>query len=395
MLPFVPKMPSRLVIKPDMEETALRILRANAMVIAEKGMAASSTNAVAKLGGFSRRPVMDRFPNKFELSRETWQVICEPQLIADLTECLSAVGLDSDEPDLNRSLDALYKFVSPSNELKAAREFLLATHFDETMPNILRRFLNFIDQTMHCEPILAAKRAITISLCLGLLVTTYLHKGKKTDLTTIAEKIIHVSSSAYTPRTIPSSQSPVFNRTSISNSGDELLDNLLNTALVEIATNGFENVSTNRLTQLAGVSEGFLFARYKTKFALFDDLIAKVTEISITENAQYMQKMAEEFGEGMADTIVAIDALNPKRRIQLGLANERIRLTLHRAELQETTLAQIKSAANFAQTSQTSQNPQDEVIIAFTLGEGLILLPQLFPEAHKLPLDAFFVPFAK
>ncbi|MFM1965437.1 MAG: hypothetical protein RL134_1162 [Actinomycetota bacterium] len=374
----------------------LDLAAATVGVIAEEGWAGLSFSSVAERAGTSRRPLQDRFDDRYALAAATWRDHIEPALRRDLVAALSYAGLVDQPPDSGQFAQALDTFAHPARELRAACELLIVSHFDPVMAAVVRETLE-PQITVWCTPVegvlapaMAAKRAYVIGAALGLtmierrpgVVDVALHGAARVLLSALATDL--------DPRRVPIVPAPHIDGPVAFDTGDETRDRLLQATLDEIGHRGFDATTVEAIAERAGSSQGALFARYPTKMALFVDAAERQLGFALRANESWMASIEKDHGRGVAEAALIRETQDPTRGELRAVALEELRLSWHNADLRARIAKQFDEYVVDMQVPKPHFDP-GEVQLGYAVGAGVLVLPLLCPGAWTLPYDVVTV----
>lgn len=365
-----------------------RILDAALELLAEQGWNGFSVQGVAVRSGLSRRPVLDRFPDREALAASVWG----HRVSAALVDALSATAAAADVATLRGTSAALEPFLRPEPALAAAAELLVVRQYEPRVRTALDRSLaQWFTTTLGTGPRPeAARRAYLVMLALGLLLAW---PGPRSDVPGI-DPILREVCAALAARRAPSRQ-PSRNARHLDDphpidTGDPAVDHLLRATLDQLGREGFDRATTARIARAAGVSEGFLFARYRTKLELVDDATRRSAAVAAARNEQFMARLEREHSAGMAEAVFLREIMRPGRELQRSTNLEQRRLVRHHPVLQAYVDQEFRALADAVRG--TSRRWDEAAFraryhVAVSVGFGAILLAQLHPESWRLPYD--------
>lgn len=379
-----------------------RILDAAVAVAATDGWAGLSIAAIAAEAGLSRRPLQDRYADVSHLVAAAWTQRAEPVLESALAGALLASGT-LDEGAESHWAEAWDQLTHPDQVLRAAAEILLISQFDIPVRRAVLSGLG--TRTMHwCTPeprVLtradAGRRAYVLVVALGLLMAGRRPGIDGLDITHEVRLIQQAARAGARPISLPLKAAPHLDTATPFATGDATHDALLRAVLDQVGADGFDRASVERIAAAAGSSQGALFSRYATKLDLFLDATRRQQAIALRANEDYMARIAERHGRGVAEAVTIREFQRPGREQLRAITLEQVRLSWHVDALRDAQAEELDSfvSADFpAAVGRTVAQVPGYVHIAYAVGLGAIALPLLFPGCWSLPYDVVAVPLA-
>jgi AcrR family transcriptional regulator len=381
-----------------MERNDARVLEAAINQLADVGWSGLGVSTVAKRAGVSQQTVQDRFHDRTALAIGTWQHALSDPLARTLQDLLHHHGLlGTPSPDAAATHRAWIALAQPSTTLRASLELLLSAPFQSELREAIEESLGaraaeWTDQgNTGTQRRLAAQRALLLGTALGLLMVGTIVDLTDVDLSPFFAAITHaLANPARASRTHPEALRTSFDEPF--DSGDERHDALLRATNRHIARVGFHDASIQAIVEEAGVTKGFLFARYPTKLALFTHATQRRSALALDGNIAWIAERSRRYGQGRAESLFVRAMQQPNSDEARRLLSEELRLTARIPEL----------AASFRETHENvaatlgSVNPHTlgYAYGARALGEGLALLPYLLPNAWTLPFEITLIPLA-
>jgi len=383
---------------PRTAQNDARVLQAAINQLADVGWSGLGVSTVAKRAGVSQQTVQDRFHNRTALAIGTWQHALGEPLALALHDLLHHHGLlGALSPEADAAHRAWIALAQPSTTLRASLELLLSTPFNPELRTTVEESLGaraaeWTDQgNTSTQRRLAAQRALLLGTALGLLMVGTIVDLPDVDLSPFFAAITHaLANPARASRTHPEALRTSFDEPF--DSGDERHDALLRATNRQIARVGFYDASIQAIVEEAGVTKGFLFARYPTKTALFIHATRRRQSLALNYNLHWIAEQTKRFGQGRAEALWVRAVQQAETDEGRRLLSEELRLTARTPEL----------AASFRETHENvaatlgTINPHTlgYAYGARALGEGLTLLPYLLPNAWTLPFEITIIPLA-
>jgi AcrR family transcriptional regulator len=171
---------------------------------------------------------------------------------------------------------------------------------------------------------------------------------------------------------------------------DDLLSRVFQATLEQVGLRGFDGATTVRIARAAGVSEGVIFNRYRTKLHLFLDASRRSVASGAARNEEFMADLEKKFGPGMAEAVMLRELMRPGRELQRSINLEQQRLVRHHSELRQSVdeqYRQLVEAVRGTSPRWSTNALRAHVHVALAMGLGAALLAQLYPQAWHLPFD--------
>jgi AcrR family transcriptional regulator len=175
---------------------------------------------------------------------------------------------------------------------------------------------------------------------------------------------------------------------------DEQLNKLLNAMLVNVGKYGFEGTTTAKISKHSGLSEGYLFNRYKSKMDLFVAATARQHDAGFKLNQDFFTAIETKYGIGIAEAVGIREAQLPHRDLARTMLLEQLRVGWHylpllkRAEAAHNTFrAQLLKIPGYAK-----RESEAEFFINVALSIGVAAMPIIDPNSAKYPYVAITAP---
>lgn len=378
-----------------------RILDGATEVIVERGWSSLRLATVGEVSGLSKRPVMDRYPDRSQLAAGLWRERLDPALTTALTELLISggqLGMPVDEDALAESLAG---FARPAPELRAAMEILVVSQFDLVVDAEVRAGLR--QQVIEwCTPEVgvltranAARRAYLILVALGLLLASGHSAAADADLGPRVAELAVALGADVRPVALPKRRAHHVVRSTEFAGDDPDRDALREAALELVATHGLDGTTTKAVARMAGFSEAKLFQHFSSKVDLFQHAVDLQQRRSGRANTDFVAQVARDHTRGIAEALYLREMMRPSVAQARLLASEHKRASFHQPELQarEEEVLELFFADAWAECPHVSQAEARSVFhYDYATGLGVNVLPALLPEAWSLPYDVVTVP---
>ena len=111
------------------------IRRAALELLAEDGYSALAFTRISERAGVSRRPVHDRYNNRTDITMDLWRNIAQDHLADDLLKLFATFESEDRSPE--SFVEAMQRYLTPTEELLGAIEILVMTQFDMRLRTII------------------------------------------------------------------------------------------------------------------------------------------------------------------------------------------------------------------------------------------------------------------
>lgn len=343
----------------------------------------------------------DRFANRSSLGAAVWS----QRLAAPVTERLEALLRTCPRPGTAPEIDALHlaltPFMEPDQTMRASAELLIVGRYDHavgqaieaTVGPILREALTPRGSALTRAQ--AARHAYVCVVALGLMVHSRRSPMPAADLVSETASIAQALASDVKPTALPRERLAVAQHGIDFDTGDPAWEALLQATIDQVGSLGYEAATVEVITAAAGCTRGLLFARYDSKSELFTDAADRVLAEGVTTTAEYQSQLTHRYGEGVAEAAMMREFALPKHRNARTVHLEQVRLCWH----DEPMLAKIatsyaEAAWRLAETQPDKTHTQLSAYlhVGLALGIGVNLLPELYPDVWRLPMDVVTVP---
>lgn len=376
------------------------LLDAATQVIAQKGWDNVAFTQVAGAAELTTRPIYDRFGDKTGLGQGVWEHRVSPELKPRLRALLEAATAPEPTGRLAVFESSATWFANPDTTMAAGIELLASAPVDDALRDLivddLSEVLALATPGEGRSASEAARSAYALAFALGLLMSHRRPSAGFLDLAPVARKVAQALGAPVRHRAYPelgkrSLVQPLENF----HTGDEALDALLGATILEVASRGYGAATTSRIVATAGMTEGLLYGRYKTKLDVFLDATERRHHQAMKANLGVAEQIAEEHGQGMASALQWREWTRPEHRLLQALNSESVRLSWREPRLAQRT----DSAEETLTLDLLAAIPEDQHLEAradihwrIAMGHGTILLPTFLPEVWKLPMDVVMVP---
>lgn len=358
-------------------------------LLAERGWRSMTTTEVGLQAGLTHGAVYERFRNKQQLALTVWDEELSPTLVGEL-DSLWAAG---DMTGLHRSLAS---FWTPSPQLRAAVELLLAAEFDPDLRQGVR------------EPIAAL---------LAARLDSVTPRSAVVDLTLAiaALGLVMASDRPWVPDTsvdypvswllagiegldldVPGADvTPIYLLEPMIDSGDERMDRVMEATVAVVGERGYDNAFLRDIAIKAGYSTRAVTRNFQHKIDLMAATLRWQHRRGLAGLHDYLQRAGKEIGPGQAEAAAWRWHLSPELAHARTMLIEANRLqTTERSCWEAMVPAEVEAVEGYA-----DHNPQPDrtsalsaVHLEFGIGMGLLAVARLLPQAHDVPFQAITVP---
>lgn len=366
-----------------------RILDAAARIAASEGWAALVPSRVAAQSGLVRSTIQDRFRDRSALGVALWRARCGPSLSGELHRLIDASDDDA-------VVQAMHRLTATSDELLAAGELLVAAHYDHSLRAVVNEDLGreIRDWCGSADEVANARAGYLLMVGIGLLLAARRTGAAGLEWTSIAQALGEARTVALKPATLPEATAPHITGELDLAPDDPPLNALLNAALREIGSLGFEGASVDRITRASQNTKGLLFSRFPSKLELFLEATRRQQTMAFAANDAFLQEVAQGHGRGIAEAVAIRELQKPHLAYARSIAMEQLRLSWHNRELKAAQEADLDAVVAALAESGGSRFPDTAPVVhfAYAVGLGMAALPLLLPGSWELPYDVMTVP---
>lgn len=366
-----------------------RILDTATHLAASEGWAALVPSRVAAQSGFARSTVQDRFRDRPALGSALWRARCGPSICDELRGLIGA----SDADGIAR---AMHRLTTSSDELLAAGELLAAAHYDDSLRADVDADLggSVREWCGSTDDIANARSGYLLMVGIGLLLAARRTGAADLEWTSIAQALVEVRSAALMPATLPEATAPHITGDLDLAPDDPPLNALLNAALREVGSLGFEGASVDRIARASQHTKGLVFSRFPSKLELFLEATRRQQTLAFAANDAFMQQVAQDHGRGIAEAVAIRQLQQPNLAYARSIAMEQLRLSWHNRELKAAQEADLDAVVAAMAGTGGDRFPDSAPVVhfAYAVGLGMAALPLLLPGSWELPYDVMTVP---
>ncbi|MEI6404239.1 MAG: TetR/AcrR family transcriptional regulator [Actinomycetes bacterium] len=372
-----------------------RVLDAAARSAAQNGPIGLSFLRVANEAGLSRRPIQDRFHDVTELSIALWKDLVGPELITSLNQAMTYAGLLDEPQNVAEFVKACARFQRPDHLLLAGVELFLDSQFDEELSRAIQESLtpwynSLCVPSPDITPALAARRAWIIMMGLGLILFSHRPGARALDCSWVFQEYARTFAQAHEPIDLPEVAAPHLNVITHVNTGDSILNALIDSVLRHVAQEGYLHASVEKIVATANCSQGALFSRFATKKELFLEATRLQNETALAANEEYLRMIEQKSSREIAEAVAIREFQKPGRELQRALLLEQLRLTWHDEELLGKQAETVDAFYENSGLSDSVASPEQFKTLAhvgLSIGTGATALPLIYKESWRLPFD--------
>ena len=379
-----------------------RILDAATEIAAADGWAGLLPARVAERSGLSHPAVSARFADRSQIGASVWRQRLADPVIAGLQAVLVAAGLlyigEVDQQALAR---ALRVFVEPDESMRAAAELLVVSTFDGPVHEAVRATLGVqLDEWLtpvpqHLSEADAARRAFLVILALGSLLEVRREDHRPVALESEWERIGTALGAPDATVTVPEVHFDHWDGVFDFDTGDPLLDRLLEATRDEIGRNGYDATTIDDIARAAGRTKGLVFSRYPSKKQLFNDTVTRYTKGMFDLNEQVFTELLADMSPGVTEALFYREFMRPGRERLHVFQLEQYRLAWHDDQMRRSVAATMADAVTARVESDPSRSREEWEAYNFVgaaQGVGTMLLAECCPGAWTLPYQHMTVP---
>ena len=379
-----------------------RILDAATEITATDGWAGMLPARVAERSGLSHPAVSARFADRSEIAASVWRQRLAAPVISNLELVLESAGLLSPKgADPRKLARAMRPFVQPDTVMRAAAELLVESCFDpgvrlavlETLGETLAQWLTPVPRRL--GKVDAARRSVVIITALGVLLEARRQEGETFQLQGEWDRLCAALASPESIEKLPSVHFEHWDGVFDFDTGDALLDRLLEATRDEIGRNGYEATTIDDIARAAGRTKGLVFSRYPSKKQLFNDTVTRFTKAMYNLNEQAWGQMLEVASSGAAEAVLYRELMRPGREHLRAFSLEQYRLSWHDPDMRASVahaMSDVIKARMDADPTRPHRELRADVFIGAAQGVGVLLMASLYPDAWTLPYQHITVP---
>ena len=372
-----------------------RILEAACAITADDGWAGLLPARVAEAAGLSHPAVSARFANRSEIAAGVWRDRLAGEVIAKLAAVLDSGGLlTPGGPDPRVMANAMSAFIRPDQAMCAAAELLVMSNFDADVRRAVQDTLGasltawLTPSPRRVSRAQAARRSFLVITALGSLLEVRRQVGARLDLRTEWDRICAALASPDSIHTLPHVHFEHWDGVFDFDTGDALLDRLLEATRDEIGRHGYEATTVDGIARAAGRTKGLVFSRYPSKRQLFNDTVTRYARGMYDLNEQAWKQMQETMSAGIGEAVLYREFMRPGRERLRAFALEQYRLSWHDAEMRESishAMSDVIATRLAAEPTRSRKEMQADIFISAAQGIGVLLVADCCPSAWELP----------
>lgn len=366
-----------------------KILSTAVSIIARNGLGAATPAALARESNLSITAIRARYNSFEEFLYWVWQMKSIPLVIKPIFNLVeNYLTLNNSKlPELRSVLGTTLK---RSDLNQATIEILVTCSFNENIKNKIQKdFYELLDWPTSFNSIKATQQIMMLNVILGLIADRKSSKNKLPEVVNLAHEILISFCNPTDERAMPNvdaSHLDIFQF----KTGDQIKDKIFDSCVYNIRKSGYEKMTTKAIAQTAGVSEGLIFSKFKTKLEIFTESYIAQTVVGLKENYKFVEDLTVQFGEAMADAIFLRENCHPDRTLQRAVYLEQMRLSWHLPKVKKAhdlAVAQVfsewrKAGKNISESG-NEDSPENQLRIA--IPRGAVITSTLLPETYKLP----------
>ena len=366
-----------------------KILASAISLIGKKGLGAATPAALSRESNLSITAIRQRYNSFEEFIYWVWQMKCLPLTINPMINLIETyLTLDTTKnAEIKKVLGTTLK---RSDLNQTTLEILVSCSFNELLRNKIRDdFLLLLNWPKEIDLVKATQQIMMLNTILGLLADRKSSKNKSIEVINLAHEILisfcHPTERKIMPNVDASHLDIVQFKT-----GDPIKDKIFAACVHNVLNSGYEKMTTKSIAKVAGVSEGLIFSKFKSKLDVFTESYIAQTTVGLKANYKFVEDLTMQFGEAMADAIFLRESCHPDRAMQRAVYLEQMRLSWHKPKVKKAVdlavarvFADWKSAGKQVSTTGDEESPENQLRIA--IPKGAVLTSTLFPETYELP----------
>lgn len=366
-----------------------KILSTAISIIGKKGLGAATPAALARESNLSITAIRQRYNSFEEFLYWVWQSKSMPLVIKPIFNLIESYqNFDiSRQEELKKVLGNTLK---RSNLNQTALEIIVTCSFNQTLKNLIQKdFYSLLNWPEKFNAVKATQQIMMLNLILGLLAEHKSSKSKSPEVIAIAHELLISFLKPTKEKPMPNVDASHLDVIQF-NSGDSIKDKIFDACVQNIFKSGYEKTTTKSIAQTAGVSEGLIFSKFKTKLDIFTESYIAQTVVGLKANYKFIESLTYQFGEGTADAILLRENCHPERALQRAVYLEQMRLSWHLPKVKKAydlavakVFADWKSEGKNISTSGGEDSPENRLRIA--IPNGSVITGTLLPETYELP----------
>ncbi|MFM9135253.1 MAG: helix-turn-helix domain-containing protein [bacterium] len=241
----------------------------------------------------------------------------------------------------------------------------------------------------------AARRGFLLIVALGSLLEVRREDGRPVGLESEWERIGMALTAPDAIQTVPEVHFEHWDGAFDFDTGDGLLDRLLEATRDEIGRRGYEATTVDDIARAAGRTKGLVFSRYPSKKQLFNDTVTRYTKGMYDLNEQAWNQMQATASAGAAEAVLYRELMRPGREHLRGFPLEQYRLSWHDPYMSASVahaMSDVVAARMDADATRSRPDLQAEVFVGVAQGVGVLLMASVYPDAWKLPYQHITIP---
>ena len=328
--------------KPPRTRNDSLILESATDVIGRVGVGGATLNAVARQAGLSHTAMTQRFQNSGELLGSVW----EHRVLSDFLLPLVALArsvIESDEFGMSRLREEIGRVVFSNEYLSLATEMFCAFPCNMSLRPLVQESFLEVSAFGEMESREAlVQQAYIIELLLGAAIVSRTLPAQHDLLVARLARMLTDAREAHAEEPVPETDASHLISYPF-DTGSEKLDRVLASCLWHVAEVGFDGMSTKKIAQRAGVSEGYIFSVFKTKAEIFLHATELQEQMGLEANRIYAQGTGAAFDEYMSNAIFLRDWQKPELSRQRAIMLEQRRAAWHNDEMKQNSAKALEN----------------------------------------------------
>lgn len=366
-----------------------KILSTAISIIGKKGLGAVTPAALARESNLSITAIRQRYNSFEEFLYWIWQSKSLPLVIKPIFNLIESYqNFDiSRQEELKKVLGNTLK---RSDLNQTTLEILVTCSFNQNLKDKIQKdFYLLLNWPEKFSAVKATQQVMMLNVTFGLLAERKPSRSKPPEVIDLAHEIFISFLNPTKEKPMPNVDASHLDIIQFK-SGDSTKDKIFDACVQNIFKSGYEKTTTKSIAQTAGVSEGMIFSKFKTKLDIFTESYIAQTVVGLKANYKFIESLTHQFGEAMADAILLRENCHPERALQRAVYLEQMRLSWHLPKVKKAydlavakVFADWKSEGKYISTSGDEDSPENRLRIA--IPNGAVITSTLLPETYNLP----------
>lgn len=357
--------------------------------LADRGVTGFTLSAIARAADLSHTAMTQRFADTDDLLCDVWTSSVGNELSAVME--WAAAHVDGHE-DSDLTGVTLKRLLQQTKESCAFTELLIASMTIPKLGDVVAQtFRNHLAQITADDQLRAAQLTFLVATIVGILCEQRATRITGNFVVEIVTNITECVARSSKIVDLPQVDATHLKRYDF-DTGDARRDRILESCLACVGRHGFEGTTTKMIARDAGVSEGLIFSLFPSKVDVFFEATMIQTRLGIRKNLDFVTKLIDKYGRGVANAILIREWCAPHLRGQRVALLEQTRMTWHDAQLRrriEKSKQSLMASEDIPMPNHTTDAEGKAVhFVQMAIPTGLYVLVEAFPPAAGLPFSA-------